>query len=70
MVDLNLEPLFIKAESRRKTLVRSKAKEQNTKNNKVTKPEFTALLRMSAEETKEAAKQTNVAPAKIRSGAC
>ncbi len=67
-LDCNLEPLKISKDTRRSTLVRSKANDANTNNTKVISPGLTALVRMSWVSTKDVAKQANIATAKMRSG--
>jgi len=69
-VDLNLEPLIITAETRRKTLVRSKANEHSTRSTKVTKPGFTTFVNTVSAETRPVAKQASSETAKTFSGFC
>jgi hypothetical protein len=67
-VDFTFEPLKTPADKRLKILVRSKAKEHNTNNTRVTRPGLTALVKMSSTLTNDSAKHNNIVTEKTRSG--
>ena len=69
-VDLNLEPLIMNTETRRRTLVRSNANEQSTSNTKVTRPGLTTFVNTVSVETKPVAKQASSETAKTFSDFC